>query len=210
MSSQTVVRSDSPDPESDALVRPANNWPPSAVSSSGPMCTKSRTRFEEYALLCRKSGPHGSRTPAGHLARRTPYPVTKLIYATQPTQPTTRQVKQEPNDLAVLLHDVPLPYAYPLVPDCAVLAPWEVSITNSTPSHESISHLSEFLYKEVVGRYNVDGPPETGTAIKVEAKLGQLVYRDTNSRIRLSVTGETVINKDLSSRVNFKSSITAV
>ena len=211
MSSQTVVLSGSADSKADAVVRQiANNWPPPTVHSSGPMRTKQRTGFEEYALLCRKSGPYGSRTPAGRSARRNPYPTTKAMHASRPIQPTAGPVKQGPNGLAVLVHDVPLPHAYQSARDSGVLAPWEDSITNSIPSHESIGHLSEFLYNEVVGRYIVDGPPESGTAIKVEAKIGRLVYQDTDTRIRLPVTGETVINEELSSRVNFKSSITQV
>ncbi|MCJ1427990.1 mRNA-capping enzyme subunit beta, partial [Sticta canariensis] len=209
MSSQTVVLSSSTNPKANAIVRQiANNWPPCTVHSTGPMRTKPRTRFEEYALLCRKAGPYGSRTPAGRWARRNPYPAAKAVHASRPIQPITGPVKQEPNGLAVPIHDVPLPHAYQSARDSGVLAPWEDSITNSIPSHESIGHLSEFLYNEVVGRYIVDGPPETGTAVKVEAKIGRLVYQDTNTRIRLPVTGETVVNRDLGSRVNFKSSIT--
>lgn len=111
-------------------------------------------------------------------------------------------MKQAPN---------PVPNAHSLAPDSGVLGPWEDSITNKIPSHDCISHLSEFLYKEIVARLNVEGPLEAGTAIKVEAKIGQLVCQDTSARIHLPVTGEHVIKKeDLGFRVNFKSSITQV
>lgn len=193
------------------LVQPmTNNWLPCTARNSGPIRTKPRTRFEEYARLCRMSGPYGNRTPAGRLARKSPYPATKAIHEGRPYQPATGQAKQESNGLAALVHNVPLPHAYQSATDSGVLAPWENSITNSIPSHESIRHLSEFLYKEVVGRYIVDGPPETGTAIKVEAKVGRLVYQNTDVRIRLAVPGETVIGRDFGSRVDFQSSITKV
>lgn len=103
-----------------------------------------------------------------------------------------------------------------MAPGSGLLGHWEESFTNTIPSDEYIRQLSDFLYKEVVGRLDVDvGPTGGGSAagavIEVEAKIGQLIDKNTNTRLRLPVMTECVLNKnDPGLRVNFKSSMTEV
>lgn len=185
-----------------------------SVSSSSDRRRK-RKRFEEipiFARSCRSSWPPGSGNPS--LINKDRSPVRKATQPRQSIQPTTRQVKQETNGHTVLINDVPLPNAHSMAPDSGLLGPWEDSITNTIPSDEYIRHLSDFLYKEVVGRLDVNvgpagGGSTAGAVIEIEAKIGQLIDKNTNTRLRLPVTTECVINKDDPSlRVNFKSSMT--
>lgn len=156
---------------------------------------------------------HGSREGPTDKRRS---PGRNPTHPVQPIQSTTRQVKQEPNGHAAPIHDVPLPNAHSMAPDPGLLGPWEDSITDTIPSNEYIKHLSDFLYKEVVGRLDVDvgpagGGSTAGAVIEVEAKIGQLIDKNSNERLRLPVRTECVLNKDDPGlRVNFKSSMTEV
>lgn len=103
-----------------------------------------------------------------------------------------------------------------VAPDSGRLGPWENSITNTIPSSEPFNQLSDFLYKEVVGKLNLnirsarDGST-AGSFIEIEAKIGQLIDKKTNSRLVLPVMGEHVINRnDRSLHVNFESSMSDV
>lgn len=104
----------------------------------------------------------------------------------------------------------------PVAADFGLLGPWEDSITSFTPSSEQINHLSDFIYKHVVDRLDVDAGLAAfglgaGAVIEIEAKIGQLVDKRTNNRLRMSVTTEYVLDKsDPDLRVNFKSSMTDV
>ncbi|MCJ1466820.1 mRNA-capping enzyme subunit beta [Pseudocyphellaria aurata] len=70
---------------------------------------------------------------------------------------------------------------------------WEDSITNTVPSGEPLKDLSGFLNQEVV-------------FVEIEAKTGQLIGKDTNTRLVLSVTTEKAISKnDAIIRASFRS-----
>jgi len=93
------------------------------------------------------------------------------------------------------------------------LGPWEPTITNMIPYEELTRIVSDFIYSHVI---MVDDPMLLGTGpgdaqLEIEAKLGQIVDRDSNERLRLPVVSETVLNMDDPSlRVQFKSSMTEV
>lgn len=199
------------------------------LDSSSSNRRRKRRRFEEipiYARSCRDPWPPGSRNPGPPGKGRSPVRnrspvgnrshVRNATHPSQSTQPTTRQVKQEPNGHAGLTSDVPVPNARSMTPDSGQLGPWESSITNTEPSDEYIKHLSDFLYKEVVGKLDLDvgpagGGSTAGAVIEIEAKIGQLIDNNTNARLRLPVTTECVLSKDDPGlRVNFKSSMTEV
>ena len=61
-------------------------------------------------------------------------------------------------------------------------------------------------------REDVDGPSASGSAVlEVEAKIGQLIDKNTNERIRLPVMTECVVSpSDPSIKLAFKSSMTVV
>ena len=107
-----------------------------------------------------------------------------------------------------------LPKAEPLLTDLGPLGPWEPSITNVIPSEEIVRVISDFLFAEVVSRDDVGAGPagggtSRGAVLEVEAKIGQLIDRNTNDRLRLPVMTECVVGKnDPNLRLAFKSSMT--
>ena len=84
---------------------------------------------------------------------------------------------------------------------------WEPSILNLTPSEDLTRVLCDFIYNEVVLRDDVG----EGAVLEIEAKIGQLVDKNTNDRIRLPVMTESVVCKnDPNLRIAFESSMTEV
>lgn len=100
--------------------------------------------------------------------------------------------------------------------DAGPLGDWEENILNTRPSEESVKAIMDFLYREVVGRPDVGvgpagGGSSKGAMMEIEAKIGQLIDKNTNERLRLPILTECVLNRDDPVlRVNFKSSMTEV
>lgn len=100
--------------------------------------------------------------------------------------------------------------------DAGPLVDWEENILNTRPSEESVKAIMDFLYREVVGRPDVGvgpagGGSSKGAMMEIEAKIGQLIDKNTNERLRLPILTECVLNRDDPVlRVNFKSSMTEV
>ncbi len=109
-----------------------------------------------------------------------------------------------------------LPRAQPIFTDDGPLGPWEPSIINMIPSEEIIRSISDYLFTEVVRRDDVSagpagGGPGKGAVLEIEAKLGKLIDKHTNERLRLPVMSECIINsRDPSLKIEFKSSMTEV
>lgn len=96
------------------------------------------------------------------------------------------------------------------------LGPWEPSILNVIPSEELVKMVSDFLFREVVTRDDVGVGPAGGLAtqgavLEIEAKIGQLVSKDTNDRLRMAAITECIVSQaDPSLRYTFQSSMTEV
>ena len=91
------------------------------------------------------------------------------------------------------------------------LGPWEPSITNTIPFEEVTRAIMDFLFVEVVDRMDVGVTPSAPGQLEIEAKLGQLIDRNTNERVRLPVQTECIFNKDHPSwHTAFRSSMTEV
>ena len=109
-----------------------------------------------------------------------------------------------------------MPSDHPIIASNGTLGPWEPSITNVEPSEEVVRVLSDFLYAEVVSRDDVSVGPagggvSGGAVLEIEAKIGQLIDKNTNDRLRLPIMTECVISQhDPSLRIAFKSSMTEV
>lgn len=100
--------------------------------------------------------------------------------------------------------------------DIGPLGDWEENILNTRPSEESVKAIMDFLYREIVGRPDVGvgpagGGSSKGAMMEIEAKIGQLIDKNTNERLRLPILTECVLSRDDPVlRVNFKSSMTEV
>lgn len=143
------------------------------------------------------------------------------ISSLAPVYPATsamgkHEAKQEANGHALPGNLDPLPKTQPVFAEPGPLGPWEPSIVNVIPSEEIIRVISDYLFNEVVRREDVGAGPAggggcEGAVLEIEAKIGQLIDKHTNERLRLPVMSECVINsRDTSLRVSFKSSMTEV
>ena len=146
-----------------------------------------------------------------------PTNVSALI-SSQPAISATgnQEVKHEANgnDLPGNLN--PLPKAQPISADQGPLGFWEPSIVNVYPYEELVRVISDFLFTEVVRRDDVGAGPAgggvgMGAVLEIEAKIGQLIDKNTNERLRLPVLSECVLSPhDPSLKIAFKSSMTEV
>lgn len=123
---------------------------------------------------------------------------------------------EKSNGHAPSLTEMKSPKTQPLISSGGALGPWEFNIKNVLPTEELTRTIADFLFNEVVNRNDVGFGPAgggsgSGAVLEIEAKLGQLVDKNTNDRLRLPVMTECVISKsDPNLRVAFKSSMTEV
>lgn len=89
-----------------------------------------------------------------------------------------------------------------------ILGPWEPSISDTTPVNDLTKAIADFLYLEVVNRNDWGELESRGVAVEIEAKLGQLIDKETNQRYYLPVLSECVLAP--SNRISFRSSMTEV
>ncbi len=133
-----------------------------------------------------------------------------------PSEGPAQPVKEETNGHAVCSSDVSLLPTQPQLGDRGPLGPWEPSFLNIITYDEVTRRISDFLFQEVVLRDDVGtGPagsaPGPDAVLEIEAKIGHLIDKNTNDRLRLPVMSECVLDKrnpDL--RIQFQSSMTEV
>jgi hypothetical protein len=89
-----------------------------------------------------------------------------------------------------------------------LLGPWEKSITGKKPFEQMSKIVADWLYVNVVSRDDLGELASRGVEVEIEAKLGQLIDKDTNQRFILPVQSECVLAEN--GRVGFKSSMTEV
>jgi hypothetical protein len=88
------------------------------------------------------------------------------------------------------------------------LGPWEPCITGTRPFEELNKTVADFLFVNVVHNPDLGEITSRGVQFEIEAKLGTLISKDTNDRIYLPITSETVLHDN--GRVTFRSSMTEV
>lgn len=91
-------------------------------------------------------------------------------------------------------------------PNPSLLGPWEWSITGHKVSQEMTKLVADFIYMNVLNRGDLGELASRGVEIEIEAKLGQLINKETNERYELPVTSECILAD--SARVGFRSSMT--
>ena len=142
--------------------------------------------------------------------------LTETHVTTQEDHPCPAPVVVDDDDDDDDDHDlhISLPRPQPERQDDGPLGLWEPSITNVIPYEEVTRKVMDFLFVEVVERIDVGLVHQAGLAgaqLEIEAKLGQLVDKNTNDRLRLPILTESIFNKDHPSwRTTFRSSMTEV
>jgi hypothetical protein len=98
-----------------------------------------------------------------------------------------------------------------------LLGPWEPSICGKIPYEEVTKTVCDFLFKEVVCRRDLAagaaGAAATGSGamLEIEAKLGRIMDKDRQGRLRLPVMSECILQTENSGyRTAFESSMSLV
>lgn len=185
--------------------------------------TSKRPRHDEPPIFARKASRSTSNSPLLPNKRQSgPRGAVLVKQEPQDLKPAVAQmpmpalVKEESNGHPPQppSNEVALPKAQPELAGPGPLGPWEPSILNLIPSEEVTRVISDFLFTQVVLRDDVGagpagGGPGQGAVLEIEAKIGQLIDKNTNDRLRLPVMSECVVSKDDPNvRINFKSSMT--
>jgi hypothetical protein len=89
-----------------------------------------------------------------------------------------------------------------------ILGPWEKSITGKKPFEQMTKIVADWLYVNVVSRNDLGELASRGVEVEIEAKIGQLIDKDTNQRFTLPVLSECLLAEN--PRIGFKSSMTEV
>jgi polynucleotide 5'-triphosphatase len=88
------------------------------------------------------------------------------------------------------------------------LGAWEPSIIGTRPYEEVSKLVADWLFLNVVSRPDAGELAGRGVEIEIEAKLGQLINKDTNERFFLPVQSECILAEN--GRVGFHSTMTEV
>lgn len=220
------VQSSTPPNLSPQVARPKRDSE-AAVGGSGSAAqqpTRKRPRHDEPPIFARKASRSTSNSPLLPNKRQNGPRSSASIKQdheiksalSQTSVPTT--IKEESNGHLTppINQEVALPKAQPELAGTGPLGPWEPSILNLIPSEEVTRIISDYLFTQVVLRDDVGagpagGGPGQGAVLEIEAKIGQLIDKNTNDRLRLPVMSECVVSKDDPNlRVTFKSSMTEV
>ena len=180
-----------------------------ASTTPPPRCGRKKIRYAEPPIFARRASRSNPTVPS----RR------------QPAVRTIQTVKVESSGINTNLPvTANLPATDnltgangPLIPQASLgVEPTKIepSILNTIPYEEVTRLVSDFLFTEVVLRDDVGAGPtggNQGAVLEIEAKLGQLIDKNTNDRLRLPVMSECIISKgDPNLRHSFKSSMTQV
>lgn len=119
-----------------------------------------------------------------------------------------------------MVHQQPpstIPYPpKPEVDTTKILGEWEPTINNVIPAEELTREIMNYLYGTVVQMNGVVFGPaggstsSRGAVVEIEAKIGQIIDKNTNDRLRLPVMTECLLSRtDPNLRTAFRSSMTA-
>ena len=191
--------------------------------STDPLLINTRKKYPQavtmpiYAHCCsdyKPWNPNGKDQPM-HVGTEQRAPTARQVPITGPgiAQPSGQQSF---SGHAPATNGMSLPIAQPAMAENGPLGPWEPSITNILPSEDLVKVVADWLFAQVVVRNDVGVGPAGGAAgqgaiLEIEAKIGHLIDKNTNDRLRLPVITECVISKDDPNlRIAFKSSMTEV
>jgi hypothetical protein len=211
-----------------SIPQPIANTSSPTATASPQQPTRKKQRFDSppvYAQSSRKARGAGSANP--FLPQKRPG-------VQRPSEGPPNKVKAElgdhgPHQIPLAMkestngHTIPADHALPTkfqMISPAVLevlgGQWEYNIINKQPQEDLSRRVADFLYNEVVNRRDMNTGPAgggtvSGAVIEIEAKLGQIIDKNTNDRIQLPVVTECIVSRgNPNLRTAFKSSMTEV
>ncbi|KAI9762784.1 MAG: mRNA-capping enzyme subunit beta [Chaenotheca gracillima] len=202
---------------------PSASAAPSEASPLSAQRPKKRTRYAEPPIFAQKASrsTSGSPRPANRRPTGTnaASPIKQENLGAKVPAPLHSELSNSENDSNGVSaiqpdHPIAIPQPQPAFADNGPLGRWEPSITNLTPYEEITRVIADFLFLQVVERGDVGAGaagsvPGAGGQLEIEAKLGQLIDKTTNDRLRLPIMTEAIVNNaDPGMRTMFKSSMT--
>ncbi|KAF4624563.1 hypothetical protein G7Y89_g13608 [Cudoniella acicularis] len=172
---------------------------PSLSESASPkLPPKKRIRYTEppiWAQSIRTKGVHNNRVPP-------------KVNGKQPEVAMPPTLKVETNGRRQISPSIPRPPpSVDTEPDLsALLGPWEACITGTKPVDQMNRTVADFFFRNVVSRGDLGELSSRGVEIEIEAKLGQLIDKETNQRFQLPVLTGCIVAE--SPRIGFRSSMT--
>jgi polynucleotide 5'-triphosphatase len=137
-----------------------------------------------------------------------PIKISQKVNGNQPAAKPPAQTAPPPVKAETNGH-IPAPQPVGQIEDPSrILGPWEKSITGKKPFEHMTKIVADWLYVNVVSRDDLGELASRGVEVEIEAKLGQLIDKDTSQRYMLPVLSECVLADN--GRIGFKSSMTEV
>jgi polynucleotide 5'-triphosphatase len=137
-----------------------------------------------------------------------PAKVNHRVNGTQPAAKFPAQTVPAPTKADVNGHNQGPLLAGQIEDPSRILGPWEKSITGKKPFEQMTKIVADWLYVNVVSRNDLGELASRGVEVEIEAKIGQLIDKDTNQRFTLPVLSECLLAEN--PRIGFKSSMTEV
>jgi polynucleotide 5'-triphosphatase len=138
---------------------------------------------------------NGKQTAPHSQPQTTPSPLVKSETNGHQALPGAMNRPGPPSDVAV---DEP----------SLLLGPWEQTIANVKPTDAMAKEVADWLFRNVVSRADIGELTSRGVEVEIEAKLGQLIDKDTGVRYRLPIRSEAVLSE--TNRIAFRSTMTEV
>ncbi|KIN02257.1 hypothetical protein OIDMADRAFT_120969 [Oidiodendron maius Zn] len=134
--------------------------------------------------------------------------VAKVNNKANGAQPVTIPIQAAPPPAKVDIngHNQGPPMAGQVEDPSRILGPWEKSITGKKPFEDMTKIVADWLYVNVVSRNDLGELASHGVDVEIEAKIGQLIDKDTSQRYTLPVLSECILREN--PRIGFKSSMT--
>lgn len=180
------------------------------TSNQSMAAPKRRERYREvpiFAQSVRQKGRGGLQTNGQRqIASKNP----AMVHQQPPNSMPHPSIRQ---DTDVLRSDTTQSELDP----AGILGEWEPTINNMIPAEELTREIANYLYGTVVQMNGVIFGPaggsttSRGAVVEIEAKIGQIIDKNTNDRLRLPVMTECLLSRtDPNLRTAFRSSMTAV
>lgn len=172
---------------------------------------KTRVRYREVPIFAQSARHNSRRGPLMNIPLQAVHKSPSIINQ-QPQSTASHPPAQEANGHSMSSNSLT---QSPLDPT-GILGPWEPSITNVIPAEELTREIMNYLFGAVIQMNGVTFGPAGGTAgrgamVEIEAKIGQIIDKTTNDRIRIPVMTECIVSRtDPNLRTAFRSSMTEV
>jgi len=186
-------------------VKPQINGDQRIPSSSPQQPPKKRVRYTEPPIWAQSVRNRGAIGFGSKVNGKPPVSIVQSQVGSSPlVKIETNGNRQVSPAAARQAPPVDMPANHP----SALLGPWEESITGKKPFEQMAKLVADFLYMNVVSRGDLGELASRGVEIEIEAKLGQLIDKETNERYYLPVRSECILTDG--ARVGFRSSMTEV